>query len=85
MSNMFEHGMDAQEALDAPRVFFEEDVLQVEQTVPEEVVSGLKKLGHRVERRAVPWGGGQIVIMDRENGVLIGASDPRKDGMAIGY
>jgi gamma-glutamyltranspeptidase/glutathione hydrolase len=66
-------------------VFFEEDVLQVEQTVPEEVVSGLKKLGHRVERRAVPWGGGQIVIMDRENGVLIGASDPRKDGMAIGY
>jgi gamma-glutamyltranspeptidase/glutathione hydrolase len=48
-------------------------------------VSGLKKLGHRVERRAVPWGGGQIVIMDRENGVLIGASDPRKDGMAIGY
>jgi gamma-glutamyltranspeptidase/glutathione hydrolase len=85
MSNMFEHGMDAQEALDAPRVFFEEDVLQVEQTVPEEVVSGLKKLGHRVERRAVPWGGGQIVIMDRENGVVIGASDPRKDGMAIGY
>ena len=31
------------------------------------------------------WGGGQIVVMDRENGVLIGASDPRKDGMALGY
>jgi gamma-glutamyltranspeptidase/glutathione hydrolase len=85
MSNMFEHGMDPQEALDAPRVFFEGDALQVEETVPESVVAGLKRLGHRVERRATPWGGGQIVVMDRHNGVLIGASDPRKDGMAIGY
>ena len=85
MSNMFEHGMDAQAALDAPRVFFEGDVLQVEQTVPDEVIAGLKRLGHRVERKETPWGGGQIVIMDRDNGVVIGASDPRKDGMAIGY
>jgi gamma-glutamyltranspeptidase/glutathione hydrolase len=85
MSNMFDYGMDAQAALDAPRVFFEGDALLVEETVPEEVVAGLKRLGHRVATRVVPWGGGQIVVMDRENGVLIGASDPRKDGMALGY
>ena len=84
MSNMFEHGMDAQEALDAPRVFFEGEAAG-RKTVPDEVVAGLKRLGHRVERKETPWGGGQIVIMDRENGILIGASDPRKDGMAIGY
>ena len=53
--------------------------------MPEEVVAGLKRLGHRVERRPMPWGGGQIVVMDRERGVVIGASDGRKDGMAIGY
>ena len=85
MSNMFDYGMDAQAALDAPRVFFEGDPLLVEETVPEEVVAGLKRLGHRVATRVAPWGGGQIVVMDRENGVLIGASDPRKDGMALGY
>ena len=85
MSNMFDYGMDPQEALDAPRVFFEGDALLVEETVPEEVVAGLKRLGHRVERRPMPWGGGQIVVMDRERGVVIGASDGRKDGMAIGY
>jgi gamma-glutamyltranspeptidase / glutathione hydrolase len=85
MSNMFDYGMDAQEALDAPRVFFEGDELLVEETVPDAVVTGLKRLGHRVARRAVPWGGGQIVVMDRENRVLIGASDARKDGMALGY
>ena len=35
MSNMFDYGMDAQEALDCPRVFFEGDALLVEETVPE--------------------------------------------------
>jgi len=85
MSNMFDYGMDPQEALDTPRVFFEGDALHVEESVPDEVVAGLKRLGHRVETRPTPWGGGQIVVMDRERGVLIGASDARKDGMAIGY
>jgi len=85
MSNMFDYRMDPQEALDAPRVFFEGDALLVEDTVPEEVVAGLKRMGHRVARRDVPWGGGQIVVMDRDNGVLVGASAARKDGMALGY
>ena len=85
MSNMFDYSMDAQEALDAPRVFFEGNELLVEEGVPEATVAGLKRLGHRVAIRPVPWGGGQIVMMDRERGVLIGASDARKDGMALGY
>jgi gamma-glutamyltranspeptidase/glutathione hydrolase len=33
----------------------------------------------------MPWGGAQIVRIDEESGVLVGASDPRKDGMALGY
>ena len=85
MSNMFEYGMDPQEALDAPRVFFEGDALLTEETVPQHVVAALQRLGHRVEQRHLPWGGGQIVVMDRDHGVLIGASDGRKDGMALGY
>ncbi len=85
MSNMLDYGMDPQEALDVPRVFFEGDALHAEYSVPDDVVEGLKRMGHKVVRREFPWGGGQVVMWDRENGTLVGASDPRKDGMALGY
>jgi gamma-glutamyltranspeptidase/glutathione hydrolase len=85
MSNMLDYGLDPQQALDAPRVFFEGQSLWVEEGVPQDVVKGLKAMGHPVARRPDPWGGGQIVMFDRANGTLVGASDPRKDGMALGY
>jgi gamma-glutamyltranspeptidase / glutathione hydrolase len=85
MSNMFDYGMDPQEALDSPRVFFEGDTILAEDSVPAAVVAALEKMGHRLQRRLMPWGGGQIVLFDRGRGTLIGASDPRKDGLALGY
>jgi gamma-glutamyltranspeptidase / glutathione hydrolase len=85
MSNMFDYGMGPQEALELPRMFFEGGAILVEDAVPADVVQGLEARGHRVQRRAMPWGGGQIVLIDRANGVLVGASDHRKDGLALGY
>jgi gamma-glutamyltranspeptidase / glutathione hydrolase len=85
ISNLMDYAMDPQEAIDTPRVFFEGDAVVVEEAVPVSVVAGLKKLGHRVVVRDQPWGGGQMVWIDRAGGVLIGASDGRKDGMALGY
>ena len=71
--------------MDCPRVFFEGGDTVIEESVPEPVRAGLRALGHNVRVRPLPWGGAQIVAIDRANGVLIGASDPRKDGMALGY
>jgi gamma-glutamyltranspeptidase / glutathione hydrolase len=85
MTNVADYGMDPQEAIDCPRAFFEGEEVVVEQSVPAAAVAGLKALGHRVRQRELPWGGAQIVAIDRDRGVLIGASDGRKDGMALGY
>jgi gamma-glutamyltranspeptidase/glutathione hydrolase len=58
----------------------------VEPQVPEEVVRELKSRGHQVERgRGGGFGGYQAVQIDWKNGVLRGASEPRKDGCAAGY
>ncbi len=85
LTNMLWHGMDPQEALDFPRIFFEGDALGAEETVPRAIVDELTAMGHRIVPIEEPWGGGQIVEIDRARGVLIGASEPRKDGLALGY
>ena len=41
--------------------------------------------GHALDTPPAPLGGGQAIAIDRENGMLVGGSDPRKDGFALGY
>ncbi len=87
LTNMVDFGMDPQQAIDAPRMFFDETthVLQAENHVPEATLSGLRALGHEVVPSGGPIGGAQAILIDRQNGMLVGGSDPRKDGCAIGY
>ncbi len=85
VTNMRDYGMDAQEALDFPRVFFEGDHVEVEEGVPVACREALARMGHAISVRPEPWGGGQIIAIDRAGGTLVGASDPRKDGCALGY
>jgi gamma-glutamyltranspeptidase/glutathione hydrolase len=85
-SNLAEHGMDPQEAIDHPRLFWGDDgVLEAESGVPESVRRGLAAKGHRVRDAELPHGGAQMIVIDRQSGFLIGGSDPRKDGVAIGW
>ncbi len=88
LSNHLDYGMNMQEAIDCPRMFIDEKSLslQAETSVPMETVEALKALGHEVAIVASPIGGGQAIMFDRANGGgLIGGSDPRKDGCALGY
>lgn len=85
VTNMVDYGMDIQQAIDAPRAFYLDEVTEVESGVPEATVDGLRSRGHSVARRPLPHGGGQGIVIDWEKGILIGGSDPRKDGCAIGY
>jgi gamma-glutamyltranspeptidase/glutathione hydrolase len=85
LTNLLDHGMDVQAALDAPRVFWRNGVIEAERGIPADTVAGLIALGHRVIEAPEPLGGGQAIWIDHDRGTLTGGSDPRKDGMAAGY
>jgi gamma-glutamyltranspeptidase / glutathione hydrolase len=89
VSNVVDHGMNIQLALEAPRfrksTFGGCDV-GVEGRFPDATVSELESMGHEVdvlEAFASPMGGGQAVLFDSSSGVKYGASSPRKDGAAV--
>jgi gamma-glutamyltranspeptidase/glutathione hydrolase len=83
--NMLDYGMDVQQAIDAPRFFFEGEQSLVEHGTPPATIEGLKARGHDVVFAPTPWGGAQTIKIDWDRGVLIGGSEPRKDGCALGY
>jgi len=84
LSNLLYHGMDPQVALDNARIFWDGDgTLGCEPGISSSVVEGLRKKGHKVRHDAL-HGGGQIIAIDRQNGLLTAGSDPRKDGHAAG-
>ena len=83
--NMLDYGMDVQQAIDAPRFFFEDEQTVVEHRTKASTIEGLKLRGHDVVMAPSPWGGAQTIKIDWDRGVLIGGSEPRKDGCALGY
>lgn len=85
ISNWLDFGMDLQEAIDAPRFHVENGALLVERPVPQTTRQALSRLGHQVVEAETPIGGAQMIYIDGTQGVLHGASDPRKDGCALGY
>lgn len=85
LTNIYDYGMDVQEAIDCPRAFHVGGKLDVERSLPRDVVEGLAALGHETNEPEMPWGGGQAIMIDYANGTLAAGSDPRKDGMAMGY
>jgi gamma-glutamyltranspeptidase / glutathione hydrolase len=90
--NLIERGLNLQQAIDAPRVrYISGRGVMMEEGLTEPVIAGLLRRGH--ERVLPPpgvmhrtfMGGGQAIMIDPVTGALLGASDSRKDGLAIGY
>lgn len=84
VSNLQDFGMEPQAAIDAPRSFTDAGVLKVERGYSDQTRQALRDMGHRVEIPETALGGAQAINL-RSDGILEGASDPRKDGCALGY
>lgn len=85
LTNVVDYGLDPQAAIDAPRAFAQDGELRLERGIARAAVEALARRGHKVVPAGKPLGGGQMIVIDHARGVLIGGSDPRKDGLALGY
>ncbi len=84
VSNVVDYGMSLQAAIDGPRTFAIQGILKVEDCYDTAARTALEGMGHKLIRPDTPIGGAQAIRI-RPDGVLEGGSDPRKDGIALGY
>jgi gamma-glutamyltranspeptidase/glutathione hydrolase len=90
--NLIDRGLNLQQAIDAPRTrYIGGRNVMLEESLGASVIDALGARGHT---RAPPpagythralLGGGQAIVIDPTTGALFGASDSRKDGLALGY
>ena len=89
VSNIVDHGMNIQAALEAPRftkITFEGCDVMMEERIAEPVRTSLSRKGHDIELQgsfSSMMGSGQSVMRDGSADVNYGASDPRRDGAAM--
>jgi gamma-glutamyltranspeptidase len=97
LTNLLDFGLPPQEAVEAPRWWSFPGTdpssidtpleLRTEPEMLEETIGGLERLGHKVVRRRPGTYDGvvQLIVRNLESGVLMGASDPRGDGLAAAW
>ena len=85
LTNLFAFGMTLQEAGEAARIRWTGSDVAVESGIGRHVTEALAGFGHSLSNERGGFGGFQGVQIDHVHGVLRGGSDPRKDGLAIGW
>ena len=86
LHRMIDRGLDPQQAAEAPRIFAFRGRLAGRAGRSRSRSSPISRAAATKSRYSeVPLGGCQAIWIDQQRGVLIGGSEPRKDGLALGY
>jgi gamma-glutamyltranspeptidase/glutathione hydrolase len=87
--NLLVFGMTPQEAIEAPRFRSLGGLdVSIEDRVSLQALEGLQARGHRlslIQGWTATFGGAQMIVYDREHGVLTAAADPRREAYALAY
>ncbi|MDJ0848238.1 MAG: gamma-glutamyltransferase [Myxococcota bacterium] len=85
--NVVDFGMNVQEAVAAPRYHHQwiPRKVSAEPELDAAVVEGLRERGHEVDVSKRTWSNAQVIVIDPETGLHTGGSDPRGDGVALGF
>ncbi len=86
--NMIDHGMNLQQAIDAPRIhhqWFPDEILSEPFGMSPDTRLALENLGHRFAEKPLFVASATGIAIEENTGVRLGAIDARSDGAAIGY
>ena len=97
LTKLIDGGLPPQDAVESPRwhsfpgtdpsTINRPGELRVEAGMPDDTIRDLTRMGHNVVQNPLGAYHGvvQLIARDRQRGTLVGASDPRGDGQAVGY
>jgi len=88
LMNVLDHGMNVQQAVEAPRFrYYRDRYVEMEERFPLNLRQSLEMKGHKVgivEAWSRSVGGAHAIQVDAASGTFHGGADPRRDGVAIG-
>jgi gamma-glutamyltranspeptidase / glutathione hydrolase len=86
ISNIVDFGMSATEAVSAPRIDCQGEVIELEARLPEKVLAGLTSRGNAVLKSVASYWAHplvQVIVLAAGNKGADGGSDPRGEGAAV--
>ncbi len=88
LTGVVDYGLNIQQAANAPR-FHDQwmpDRIEVEATgISPDTIGILEHMGHKIKMDPDYWGDAECIAVDDKTGELLGASDGRNEGKAMGY
>ncbi len=88
LMGVVDYGLNIQQAVNAPR-FHDQwmpDEILVEATgISPDTLGILEHMGHKIKMARGYWGDSECIAVDEKTGELLGASDGRNEGKAVGF
>ena len=87
LMGVIDYGLDIQQAVNAPRFHhqWEPDQIYIEKNgISPDTIKLLQARGHKIKTETY-WSDGECIAVDPKTGELLGASDGRNGGKAVGY
>jgi len=88
ISNVIDHGMNLQEAIDSPHIHHQwlpDEILDEPLGLSADTRRALEDRGHKFATKPNYMGNAQGIMIEEKTGMHLGASDAREDGVAVGY
>ena len=88
LMGVIDYGLNIEQAVNAPRFhdqWMPDEILMESVGFSPDTIGILERMGHKIKMAHGYWGDAECVAVDDKTGELLGASDGRNDGKAVGY